>query len=382
MNSTRAELSEKRPSQSSTSESHSVSFQNYPVSLVPPGEPRLQHSSQQSIANLESQEPGATSPPPTAATTAPSRSYHPLSWPVLTLLALPSVLGVLARLGIHSLTTYDGDSVFALAWVQGMGCFVMGLALGKRQTISDFYPPLYTAITTGFCGSLTTFSSWQLDVFQAWSNAGGFHRGWLRDVIDGLTKSAVTALVSLGGLSFGLHISTHIPFKPPRFRPNSAHGKIMGILSLLSYLATIPLYFKLSPKFRIDATSALLFSFPGTLTRHILGTYFNALRANLPIGTLGANSLGTGLLAAFHVIQRTPVTPTACAILQGLIDGYCGCLTTISTFAVEIRGLKGWHAWRYFALSYIIGQLLMVAIVGGSWWSGRVKEHGMCSGPI
>ncbi|CAE6476330.1 unnamed protein product [Rhizoctonia solani] len=148
MNSTRAELSEKRPSQSSTSESHSVSFQNYPVSLVPPGEPRLQHSSQQSIANLESQEPGATSPPPTAATTAPSRSYHPLSWPVLTLLALPSVLGVLARLGIHSLTTYDGDSVFALAWVQGMGCFVMGLALGKRQTISDFYPPLYTAITT------------------------------------------------------------------------------------------------------------------------------------------------------------------------------------------------------------------------------------------
>lgn len=34
----------------------------------------------------------------------------------------------------------------------------------------------------GFCGSLTTFSGWQLDVFYSWINEGEFHRGWLRDV--------------------------------------------------------------------------------------------------------------------------------------------------------------------------------------------------------
>ncbi|KAL5636794.1 hypothetical protein ACGC1H_000683 [Rhizoctonia solani] len=200
--------------------------------------------------------------------------------------------------------------------------------------------------------------------------------------MDGLTKTVITMLVSLGALSFGLHISTHVHFRPPSIRPNSVVGKVVGLLSLLAYLATIPLYFRLSPRFRRDATSALLFSFPGTLTRHLLGTSLNALRADLPIGTLSANSLGTGLLAAFHVIQRTPVSPTACVILQGLVDGYCGCLTTISTFAAEIRGFKGWNAWRYFGLSYIIGQVLMVAIIGGSWWSGRVKEHSMCSGPV
>ncbi|KDN51112.1 hypothetical protein RSAG8_00741, partial [Rhizoctonia solani AG-8 WAC10335] len=381
MSSARAELaSEKGPSPNCTPSPGSL--QNYPPSVAPPGGSQLEDKPPQSIADPERQEPRATSPPPVAATAAPSRSYHPLSWPVITLLALPSVLGVLARLGIHSLTTYDGDSIFALAWVQGMGCFVTGLALGKRQAITIFYPPVYTAITTGFCGSLTTFSSWQLDVFQAWSNAGGFHRGWLRDVMDGLTKTAVTMLVSLGALSSGLHISTHAHFKPQPIRPNSVGSKVVGLLSLLAYLATIPVYFKLSPRFRIGATSALLFSFPGTLTRHILGTYLNALRAKLPIGTLSANSLGTGLLAAFHVIQRTSVSPTTCAILQGLIDGYCGCLTTISTFAAEIKGLKGWNAWGYFGVSYIIGQILMVAIVGGSWWSGRVKEHSMCSGPV
>jgi hypothetical protein len=37
-------------------------------------------------------------------------------------------------------------------------------------------------VSIGFCGSLTTFSAWQEDVFLAFSNASGFHRGWFRDV--------------------------------------------------------------------------------------------------------------------------------------------------------------------------------------------------------
>ncbi|QRV87330.1 CrcB domain protein [Ceratobasidium sp. AG-Ba] len=353
--------------------------EQYPPPLVPSdgSDPRGDGRSQSALERRESR---ATSPPPVAATVPPSWTYHPLSWHVVAPLAFPAVLGVLARLGVHSLTTYDGDSVFALAWVQGMGCFVMGLAVGKREAITSYYPPLYTAITTGFCGSFTTFSSWQLDVFQAWSNAGGFHRDWLRDVIDGLTKTVVTLLVSLGGLSFGLHISTHVPLQLSRFKSSIFAQHAISALSLLAYLATIPLYLKLSPKFRMMATSALLYSFPGALTRHVLATYLNPITADLPLGTLTANSLGTGLLAAFHSIQRTNVSPTACAALQGLSDGYCGCLSTVSSFAVEMRGLKGRRAWRYFGVSYIIGQLLMVIVVGVPWWSGRIEEHAMCSG--
>lgn len=199
--------------------------------------------------------------------------------------------------------------------------------------------------------------------------------------MDGLTKTVVTLLVSLGGLSFGLHISTYIPLKLSRSKPNSFSQHAVSLLSLLAYLATIPLYFKLSPKFRMTATSALLYSFPGALSRHILATYLNPITADMPLGTLAANTLGTGLLAAFHVVQRTHVSAVACVTLQGLVDGYCGCLSTVSSFAVEMRGLKGRRAWRYFGVSYVIGQLLMVTIVGGPWWSGRIKEHSICSGP-
>jgi CrcB protein len=200
--------------------------------------------------------------------------------------------------------------------------------------------------------------------------------------MDGLTKTVVTLLVSLGGLSFGLHISTRIPLKPSRPKPNYIAQHTITSLSILAYLATIPLYFKLSPRFRMNATSALLYSFPGALSRHILGTYLNPITADLPLGTLAANTLGTGLLAAFHVIQRTHVSAAACMTLQGFMDGYCGCLSTVSSFAVEMRGLKGRRAWRYFGVSYVVGQLLMVTIVGGPWWSGRIKEHSMCSGPV
>lgn len=34
------------------------------------------------------------------------------------------------------------------------------------------YPPLFVALGTGFCGSLTTFSTWMFDVFSAFAQLG------------------------------------------------------------------------------------------------------------------------------------------------------------------------------------------------------------------
>jgi fluoride ion exporter CrcB/FEX len=83
-----------------------------------------------------------------------------------------------------------------------------------------------------------------------------------------------------------------------------------------------------------QVTAALIFSFPGTLTRYLLSTALNPRLKALPLGTLVANISGTALLAAFRVLQSTPSLPSRnrCDILQGLVDGYCGCLTTVSTF--------------------------------------------------
>jgi CrcB protein len=69
----------------------------------------------------------------------PPKLFHPLSWEILALLMSASVFGVLARLGLDALTSYEGQSIFPLAYVQGVGCLVMGFCLALKVPISEWY---------------------------------------------------------------------------------------------------------------------------------------------------------------------------------------------------------------------------------------------------
>jgi fluoride exporter len=200
--------------------------------------------------------------------------------------------------------------------------------------------------------------------------------------IDGVGKSVFTLAVSLASVAFGIQLAAVIA---PRFpavpSPHRSIRYVLTIISVLSYGAVFPTYFLLSPDFRHQATAALLFAFPGTLTRYLLSLQLNTLVKAIPLGTLTANLIGTALVGAFHVIQNLsngPVPSGTCAIFQGLSDGYCGCLTTVSTFAVEVRGLRLWKGARYAFISWAAGQLLLLVILGPSFWTGRAKEQMTC----
>ncbi|KAI0068818.1 hypothetical protein BV25DRAFT_1866744 [Artomyces pyxidatus] len=321
-------------------------------------------------------------PPSEQEQLPPAKVYHPLSPAVLALLMPASVFGLLARLGIEALVTYDGHSIFPLAYAQGLGCLIMGIALRLKDPIGGFYGPLYTALTTGFCGSLTTFSGWQLDVFNSWINEGQFRRDWLRDVIDGCTKLFFTLSVALASFSFGIHVGTILEPYIPIIRPPRAYIRhSITLLSILIYFATYPAYFHLPTSFRHQATAALLFCFPGTLTRYLLSLQLNPRYKLIPVGTLVANSFGTAILAMCHVLQGlpNPVSANSCALLQGVADGYCGCLTTVSTFAAEVTALEIRKRWFYATLSIVVGQLLMLVVLGPSFWSGGVSPQGTCA---
>ena len=70
-----------------------------------------------------------------------SKIYEPLSLPVLALLMPASIFGVLARLGLGALVTYNGQSIFPLAYAQATGCFIMGLGLGMKVPFGKLYVP-------------------------------------------------------------------------------------------------------------------------------------------------------------------------------------------------------------------------------------------------
>ncbi|KAE9396625.1 hypothetical protein BT96DRAFT_860770 [Gymnopus androsaceus JB14] len=315
-------------------------------------------------------------------TNSTSEPHHAFSPHVLFLLMPASIFGVLMRLGLVALTTYNGQSVFSLAYVQGLGCFVMGIGIALKEPLGELYPPLYAALTTGFCGSVTTFSSWQLDVFNSWINSNDADHSALRNFIDGTGKSVFTLLISISSVLFGSYIGRIIhPHLPTISSPSRPVRYAISIVSVLIYAATLPAFFLLPASYRHQATAALLFAFPGTLTRYTLSILLNPLLTEFPLGTFAANSAGSGLLAALHVIQSIaskPLSPKGCSIVQGLDDGYCGCLTTISTFAVEVRGLRGWERLRYVLMSWGVGQLLFLVIMGPSLLSGNVKKEVMC----
>lgn len=68
-----------------------------------------------------------------------AKIFHPLSIHVLALLMPASIFGVLARLGLQALVTYDGRSIFPLAWIQAAGCLVMGFGLGIKDPLGQLY---------------------------------------------------------------------------------------------------------------------------------------------------------------------------------------------------------------------------------------------------
>ncbi|TFK75848.1 hypothetical protein BDN72DRAFT_831291 [Pluteus cervinus] len=308
--------------------------------------------------------------------------YHNLSIHVLAILIPSSILGTLARLGLSALATYDGNSIFSLAYAQALGSFIIGVAISQREMIGRFHEPLYIGIATGFCGSLTTFSGWQFEVFSAWLNIPGANRSRFDNFIDGLGVTVYTLSLSLGSLVFGMHLSQYLA-KKIIVPPPPSRIVVIGItaLSILTYAATLPTYFLLSPRFRHEATAALLFAFPGALTRYLLSINLNPISRSVPLGTLAANSFATALVGIIFVLKSdTPhvVSDNACNLLQGLSDGYCGCLSTVSTFVLEIYTLKKGRGAFYAILSWCVGQILLLVVLGPAIWSGHANKQQTC----
>lgn len=204
----------------------------------------------------------------------------------------------------------------------------------------------------------------------------------LNQAVDGIGKISFTLSISMASLFLGIHIGTKLLPVISKLRPlSNVMQYAIPIISVLVYGATFPAYFCLSASFRHQATAALLFSFPGTLTRYVLSILLNPRFKVLPVGTLVANEFGTSLLAMFHALQglRPPVSPGACSILQGLDDGYCGCLTTVSTFVSEMRVLGSRKGMLYGTISIVVGQAVMVLVLGSAVWTGRVSSQISCT---
>ncbi|KAJ9419463.1 CrcB-like protein-domain-containing protein [Fusarium oxysporum] len=323
-----------------------------------------------------------------------------------------SILGTLARLGLESLTFYTGAPVtFATLWVNFAGTLFLGLlsessAVFNGETSpekgkadaenSDARKPLplFIGLSTGFCGSLTTFSSFVRDVFLALSNslpAPQYHsdesskdlasRGVGMNIMAMLAVILTTLCMCLSALKIGAHIAIllnrrHLELP---FRLRVVLDRCALLLGFGTWLGAV----LMAETWRGQGLYAVAFAPLGSLLRFYISLKLNSLCPAFPLGTFTVNIVGTALLGMAWDLQRAHLGPggsvirgseVGCQLLQGVMDGFCGCLTTVSTWVAELSGLHRRHAYTYGTTTVVVSFAILVVIMGTMKWTVEWNE--------
>ncbi|KAK1768591.1 CrcB-like protein-domain-containing protein [Phialemonium atrogriseum] len=341
-----------------------------------------------------------------------------------------AILGTLARLGLQALTYYPGAPViFSSIWPNFGGSLFLGFLAEDRMLFRDEWGtptyenlikksrrngrdeetgsgsepvsidleaakrayaatkktiPLYIGLATGFCGSFTSFSSFIRDAFLALSNdlptpAAGpiVSRNGGYSFMALLAVILLTVSVSLAGLFAGAHLAIALePVTPslPHRLTRKVLDRLVVVLGPGCWVGAV-LLSALPPhdSWRGRATVALALAPLGCLVRFYASLYLNGRVASFPLGTFSVNTLGTAVMAMAwdlaHASGSVGGGVVACQVLQGVEDGFCGCLTTVSTWVAELAALRRRHAYVYGSVSVLASLALTVAIMGGLRWS-------------
>lgn len=316
-----------------------------------------------------------------------------------------AIWGVLARRGLIVLTEYDGAFLGGVIWANFTACFVMGMAVTSETIwmllLDDSRPdvmfsakgtiPFYVGITTGFCGTCSSFSSFILEAFNKAANTLPTTYNY-PNAAYGIMEALSVIFAHLGISTAGFHAGRHLTGAIDNFSiPRSIYRTLeygTSALGLVAYIVVIVLIATESDGNWRSWTFLCLFAPWGAMLRYVMSKRLNALVKNFPLGTFTANILGCILLAIFTLLARgkrhtySPVPLVTdiigCHVLAGLDDGFCGALTTVSTFIVELFGLESLYDYRYGATLVVVGFSSMVLILGSYNWSVGLTQS-VCS---
>ncbi|KAK3340342.1 CrcB-like protein-domain-containing protein [Neurospora tetraspora] len=266
--------------------------------------------------------------------------------------------------------------------------------LSLKKTI-----PLYIGLATGFCGSFTSFSSFIRDIFLALSNDLAAHdttpvsRNGGYSFLALLSVGITTISLSLAGLFLGAHLA--IAFSPlfTRFSLTLPYTFVSRILDRLAVLLGFGCWLgavllsifppdrhsipnESEERWRGSATFALVFAPLGCLLRFYASAHLNGRLPSFPLGTFVVNMFGTAVLGMAWDLAHMPSLGgvVGCQVLQGVADGFCGCLTTVSTWVSELAALRRRHAYVYGGVSVGGGLALLVVVMGSLRWTEGFGE--------
>ena len=227
-------------------------------------------------------------------------------------------------------------------------------------------------LITGLTGSITSFSSWMLSSFFDFANLRHFSRSGFESFLAGILDLVIVMIASFASFYYGKYLVK-------QFNPSSTTTTRFEIIFVqqlrrcewigtgLGLTLWILMAFLSAYVYPEPVWLAAVFGPLGTWTRFGLAQ-LNQRISSFPIGTFIANMLGVTLLALMTVSSFS-VTGTPCLFVLAVSNGYCGCLSTVSTFIIELDALPASNRWRYALATILSGLLIVFAIAGSYVWS-------------
>ncbi|XP_020226405.1 uncharacterized protein LOC109808018 isoform X2 [Cajanus cajan] len=289
-------------------------------------------------------------------------------------LAVFGILGVLTRYLLQKLfgpgvahVTSDESILYVDLPSNMIGSFLMGwFGVVFKGDISYVSEHLAIAITTGYLGSLTTFSGWNQKMLEL-----GVSGHWLFATLG----FAVGLFLVASSITFG--IETAKGFRWLLNWMNMSSGKDGSkmnckvdsyrrqLIVMVMFFVILGILWGVSgalvkDEFKHGGNAAQLWfaCMVGPLGVWIrwflarlngLGLGSGGLFKWIPFGTLIANVSAACIMAALATVKNAVNTRDCDTVVAGIQFGLMGCLSTVSTFAAEFHAMrKSNHPWRAF----------------------------------
>ncbi|KAI3501609.1 hypothetical protein L1887_29512 [Cichorium endivia] len=313
-------------------------------------------------------------------------------------LAVLGILGVLTRYLLERLfgpqvvgATSDNSYMYVDLPPNMVGSFLMGwFGTVYKKDISRFSPELAVGLTTGYLGSLTTFSGWNQKMLELSVNGH-----WVFSFLGFFLGLFLVAY----SLIFGVETAKGVKWVFNKTKQNSSCGfelknniisqsiLIVVMITLLGLLWGVSVAL-LKKDFDSDISTSQLWlgcivGPIGVWTRFYLAKFNGKglgkteMMKWMPFGTLIANVTAACIMAAFATMKKAVKDRHFEIVASGIQFGFCGCLSTVSTFIAEFGAMReGAHPWQAYVyalitmiVSFGLGTLIYSVPLWAKGWS-------------
>ncbi|KAL1533651.1 fluoride export protein 1 isoform X1 [Salvia divinorum] len=301
------------------------------------------------------------------------RSYMYPDLPSNMVALYPSLCAGLLSVDICLMETY---LAFTGIYVPQVGSFLMGwfgvVFKGDIMKVSD---QLAIGLSTGFLGSLTTFSGWNQKMLDLSVNGK-----WVFAVLGifiGLflvAYSIIFGIETAKGLKWLLQRRSNVLPLCTCFSDSISHKYYClstFMVMLLLMLALLWSVFASLARRDFDSGSseaqlflACMVGPLGVWIRWYLarlngrGLGRDAVLKWMPFGTLAANVSAACVMAALATLKKAVRSKECNTVASGIQLGLLGCLSTVSTFVAEFHAMREskhpWRAYAYAAITIVV----------------------------